>query len=226
MTTTTTRRVTTAAATARNWRDSAACQGCDIEEFFSEKPGTQKRIQGICRGCPVRMNCLDDAIDYEQSSYMRWGVVGGLTTVQRRALRCEILLGNLPNLLQARQMASPAWASQMMPLRQRGLNPEQMSVELRSQGVLVSPVTVRVAVWWAGGKAGVVPRRSPGDTRQLWELVRDHCQEAVYGLRDLGVGNRDVAAYLLVSEDTLGLAITAWNRMAKAAEIGQEVQAA
>ncbi|GAA3591010.1 WhiB family transcriptional regulator [Streptomyces osmaniensis] len=201
-----------ASLTAKTWRDSAACQGCDVEEFFDDRTGTQERIQGICRGCPVRVQCLDDTLEYEGGSYMRWGVVGGLTTVQRRALRCEALLGHRPNLRQARQLASPAWASRMMPLRQRGLSPQEMAVELRKHHVIASPVTVRLAVWWAGGKGGIVPRRQPGDRRHTWEIVRDGCQDIVFQLREMGVGNRDVAAYLLVSEDALGRAITAWRK--------------
>jgi hypothetical protein len=137
--------------------------------------------------------------------------VGGLTTVQRRALMCEDLLGNRPDLRQARELASPEWASRMRPLQYRGLTPAQMAVELRGHRVLASPVTVRLAVWWTGGKGGVVDRRGPGDTRQLWELVRDGSREVVDRLRELGVGTRDVAAYLLVSEDALRRAITAWR---------------
>ena len=109
-----------------------------------------------------------------------------------------------------------------MPLRQRGLSPVQVAVELRRHDVVATPVTVRVAMWWAGGKGGLLPRRGPGDSRFLWQLVRDECQDVVYRLRGLGVGNRDVAAYLQVSEDALSRAITAWR--AEAAE--KEVAAA
>ena len=210
MTTATRRARRHAAPPARDWRPSAACRGCDLEEFFDDRPGTQERIQGICRGCPVRPECLTDGFSYEGDSY-RWGVVGGLTTVQRRALRCEALLGEKPNLKQAAALASPVWASRMMPLRQRGLSPAEMAVELRKHHVLASAVTVRLAVWWAGGKGGVVPRRSPGDERLLWELVRDGCRDIVFRLREMGVGNRDVAAYLVVSEDTLADAVKAWR---------------
>jgi hypothetical protein len=209
---------------ASNWRTSAACQGIDLDTVFSDQARPQKRVQGICRSCPVRGICLTDVLDYEADNCMRWGVVGGLTTVQRRALRCELLLGNRPDLRQARELASPSWASVMMPLRQRGLSPSEMAAELRGRRVLATPVTVRLAVWWAGGKGGVVPRRGPGDTRQLWEMVRDHCREVVDRLRSMGVGNRDVAAYLLVSEDALRRAITAWR--AQDAAIAEEVAAA
>lgn len=201
---------------ASNWRDQAVCREVDDELFFVDNPGTQQRVQGVCRGCPVRVECLDDAIAYEASSYMRWGVVGGLTTIQRRALRCEGLLGNRPNLRQARELSSPRWTARMAPLRYRGLTPEQMAVELRHKhSLLVAPVTVRLAVWWMGGKGGVLPRRGPGDGRHLWELVRDEARDVVYELRGLGAGNRDIAAYLQVSEDALGKAIHAWRAEAR-----------
>jgi hypothetical protein len=93
-------------------------------------------------------------------------------------------------------------------------------VELRGHRLLVSPVTVRVAVWWAGGKGSVMPRRGHGDVRQLWELVRDECRDIVVRLRDLEVGNRDIAAYLQVSEDALSRAITAWRVQDAAAVAG------
>jgi hypothetical protein len=196
---------------ASDWRRFSACRDTDLDTLFSDKKGTQERVQGICRGCPVRTSCLVDVLDYEADNCMRWAVVGGLTTVQRRALRCEALLGNRPNLAQARQLASPRWASVMMPLRYRGLSPVELSAELRRHSIIATPVTVRLAVWWAGGKGGVVPRRGPGDERHLWELVRDHCREVAEELRRLGAGKQDVAAYLGVSEDSLAKAITAWR---------------
>jgi len=211
MTTATRHATTPAARPPADWRTSAACQGVDIETLFSDANRTQERVQGICRGCPVLITCLRDALAYEADSYMRWGVVGGLTTVQRRALMCEDLLGNRPDLRQARELASPVWASRMRPLQYRGLTPAQMAVELRGHRVLAAPVTVRLAVWWAGGKGSIVDRRGPGDTRQLWELVRDGSREHVDRLRGMGVGVRDIAAYLLVSEDSLSRAIAAWR---------------
>lgn len=216
--TTRTRLSTKPATPNLNWRERAACQGHDTEMFFVEAPGTQTRMQGVCRGCPVMVQCLVDVTRYESASYMRWGVVGGLTTVQRRALRCEVLLGNRPDLRQARVLASPVWASVMMPLRHRGASPAEMAVELRAHDVLASAVTVRLAVWWAGGKGSVMPRRAPGDRRLLWQQVRDECRDVVVQLRELGVGNRDVAAYLQVSEDALERASSSWRRAAAAAE--------
>jgi WhiB family redox-sensing transcriptional regulator len=206
-----TRLATNRAAHYSDWRGSASCQGIDLDTTFSDSPGTQKRVQGICRGCPVRMTCLSDVVAYEKTSYMRWGVVGGLTTVQRRALRVEALLGSEPSLKQARALSSPVWASRMMPLRQRGLTPAQIAVELRKHDVIASPVTVRLAVWWAGGKGGLLPRRANGDSRAVWEIVRDECRDVVMQLREMGAGNRDIAAYLQVCEDYLAKAVQAWK---------------
>lgn len=222
-TTLTGRATRPAALTAATWRTAASCQEYDLEQFFDDQPAAQSRLQGICRGCPVRTACLADTLQYEADRDMRWGVVGGLTTVQRRALRCEALLGHRPYLRQARELASPAWASRMMPLIQQGLTPEQIAVELRAYEVIASAVTVRVAVWWVGGKGSVVARRGPDDERFLPELVRDECRGVVEQLKALGASKRDVAAYLLVSEDSLGQAITAWRKDDAAAE---EVKAA
>lgn len=208
------------------WTGRAACHDRDLEPFFSDAAGTQQRMQTLCRGCPVRPACAADILRYEGDFYMRWGIFGGLTPLQRRALRCETLLGNVPNLEQAAELASPAWTSKLIPLRHRGLNPEEIAAEIRKKhGVIAAPVTVRVAVWWAGGKGSVLPRRWQGDRRRLWELVRDECRHIVDELRALDAGSRDIAAYLQVSELVLGQAAHAW-RAEDAARAAKELEAA
>jgi hypothetical protein len=62
MTTATRHATTVASRPARNWRTAAACQGVDLDTLFSDANRTQERIQGICRGCPVRLTCLRDAL--------------------------------------------------------------------------------------------------------------------------------------------------------------------
>jgi hypothetical protein len=178
--------------------------------FHSDEPADQRRAQGVCRRCPVRLQCLADVFGYEDRS-TRWGVFGGLTTIQRRALYCEELLGSVLNVGQARELASPRWSRRMAALRYRGISPEQMAVELRHDGVIASSATVRVAVWWSGGKGGVLPRRNPGDSRSVWELVRDECRPIVDQLKQAGASNRDVSAYLQVAYNALDEAFRAWK---------------
>ena len=198
---------------ATSWSEAAACQGSDLEEFFADSEKTQRLMQDLCRGCPSRTSCLTDILKYEDGSYyMRWGVSGGLTAVQRRALRCEALLGNIPNWEQAAELASPAWTSRMKPLYRGGFLPEGIAAELRKQySVIAAPVTVRLAVWWAGDKGSVLPHRGRDDRRLLWEVVRDESRDVVGELRSFGAGSRDISAYLQVSVTALNQATRAWE---------------
>jgi hypothetical protein len=214
MTTPTRLARTQAARTA--WEPRAACKQSDPEKFHSDEPADQRRAQGVCRRCPVRSQCLTDVFDYEDRS-TRWGVVGGLTTIQRRALYCEELLGSVLNVGKARELASPRWSRRMMALRSAGFSPQQMAAELLHDGVIASAATVRVAVWWSGGKGGVLPRRNPGDRRVVWELVRDECRPIVDRLKQAGASNRDVSAYLQVAYNALDEAIRAWKAQDEAA---------
>ncbi|WGT47623.1 WhiB family transcriptional regulator [Tessaracoccus lacteus] len=42
----------------------------------------QKRARTVCAGCPVRSECLAEALD----NRIEWGVWGGMTERERRAL--------------------------------------------------------------------------------------------------------------------------------------------
>lgn len=213
--TTTTGRATTLAALPAGWRTSSACQGVDIDTLFTDDARLQTKVQGICRGCSVRATCLTDITSYEQDGYMVWGVAGGLTTMQRRALRVERFLGNVPDPEQARLLASPRYARVMAEFRDWPA--DAVAGELRKQQVLASPATVRLALWWTGGHGGVLQPKKDADRRHTWERVRDEAQDMVAQLRELGLGNRDVAAYLMVSEDALSRAITVWRASAETA---------
>lgn len=208
--TTHTRHGTTLASVMPEWRTRAACIGTDLEAFFDETPDAQDLTQRVCRRCPVRTACLTDIVRWEADGYMRWGVVGGLTHLQRRALRCERLLGNVPNLEQARRLSSRVFAGFMADVLEWPA--DLVAAELRKHGVLASAVTVRVALWWSGGKGTVLRPQEAGSWRPLWERVRDECRTVVAELRGFGLGNRDIAAYLGVSEDALGRAVHAWRR--------------
>jgi hypothetical protein len=203
-----TRRRTTDAAPAQ-WRDSSACQGVDIDTLYSERPADQDRVTRICRGCPVRSICLRDAIAYEGGEYMTWGVAGGLTDWQRRALRVEARLGNRPNLEQARKLTTDVFAGFMREWRDWPA--DVVAAELRKHRILASPVTVRVALWWTGGKGNMLPPKQEGDSRSPWMEVRDNCRPVAGQLRELGVGHKDIAAYLGVTRDAFERAARSWR---------------
>lgn len=58
-----------------------ACQTDDADLWFAERPETLARAQALCRGCPVRRDCLAEALRRREP----WGVWGG-QIVQRGAV--------------------------------------------------------------------------------------------------------------------------------------------
>jgi WhiB family redox-sensing transcriptional regulator len=65
-----------------HWADSALCAQTDPELFFPGKGGTSAPAKRICAACPVRAECLQDALDRGE----RFGIRGGLSERQRRKL--------------------------------------------------------------------------------------------------------------------------------------------
>jgi Transcription factor WhiB len=68
-----------------DWSDDAACRGFPTEWWF---PASGDVLAGevaaaICRRCPVRRECLAEALAVEDD-FSRHGILGGLTP-QRRA---------------------------------------------------------------------------------------------------------------------------------------------
>lgn len=63
------------------WTERAVCKGTDPDELFVQG-AAQNRAKLICRGCPVRTECLADALD----NNIEFGVWGGMTERERRAL--------------------------------------------------------------------------------------------------------------------------------------------
>lgn len=75
------------------WRYDAKCRGVDTEIFFPPRDKDQyssiaEKAKGICLGndgspaCPVRKNCLKDAIEREELH----GIWGGLSHRERNAM--------------------------------------------------------------------------------------------------------------------------------------------
>lgn len=68
------------------WMDDALCAQTDPELFFPVQGGGSADAKRICAECPVAAMCLDYAMRVpSEDDY--WGVFGGLTAAERRALR-------------------------------------------------------------------------------------------------------------------------------------------
>ncbi|NUS15239.1 MAG: WhiB family transcriptional regulator [Streptomyces sp.] len=64
-----------------DWSTQAACRTTDPDELFVQG-AAQNRAKAVCTGCPVRTECLADALD----NRVEFGVWGGMTERERRAL--------------------------------------------------------------------------------------------------------------------------------------------
>ncbi len=64
----------------KGWSKQAACKGRTEELFVMG--AAQNRAKQVCRGCPVRTECLAEALD----NRIEWGVWGGMTERERRAV--------------------------------------------------------------------------------------------------------------------------------------------
>jgi WhiB family redox-sensing transcriptional regulator len=74
------------------WQRDAACRGVDLKEFYDYEEklaGAEARreanavINTWCRHCPVRRDCLANAIATSE----RWGIWGGTTAPERKSMR-------------------------------------------------------------------------------------------------------------------------------------------
>src|SRR6185369_11780695 len=64
-----------------DWPSQAACRNGDPDALFVQ--GAEQNVaKRVCRGCPVRYECLADALD----NRIEFGVWGGMTERERRAL--------------------------------------------------------------------------------------------------------------------------------------------
>lgn len=61
------------------------CAQADPEEFFPEKGASTSQAKRVCASCPVRAECLEYALDRGE----RYGIWGGTSERQRRALLAE-----------------------------------------------------------------------------------------------------------------------------------------
>lgn len=64
-----------------DWPAHAACRGMDPDRLFVQG-AAQNRAKSVCASCPVRAECLADALD----NAIEFGIWGGMTERERRAL--------------------------------------------------------------------------------------------------------------------------------------------
>lgn len=72
------------------WQDKASCKGMDPIIFFGpefaetvkEKRDREDQAKGVCDTCPVKKDCLEYALEAREA----YGIWGGLTEVERKAL--------------------------------------------------------------------------------------------------------------------------------------------
>lgn len=67
----------------RSWQDQANCLGIDPDLFFPERGASVKEAKEACRGCVVRLDCLEFALVNGE----KFGIWGGLSERERRRLR-------------------------------------------------------------------------------------------------------------------------------------------
>ena len=74
-----------------HWRDHAACRGMPIDLFIHRLGEKQivkriKEAKAVCAGCPVRPECLNEAMQYLADQEECAGIWGGLTLNERKEL--------------------------------------------------------------------------------------------------------------------------------------------
>jgi WhiB family redox-sensing transcriptional regulator len=68
---------------ADRWQERANCLGVDPDLFFPERGASTREAKGVCRGCEVRVECLEYALAHGE----KFGIWGGLSERERRRVR-------------------------------------------------------------------------------------------------------------------------------------------
>ncbi|MSW60826.1 MAG: hypothetical protein F2823_02755, partial [Actinobacteria bacterium] len=67
------------------WQERANCLGVDPDLFFPERGASTREAKGVCKGCEVRLECLEYALAHGE----KFGIWGGLSERERRRVRRE-----------------------------------------------------------------------------------------------------------------------------------------
>lgn len=64
------------------WQQDAACRDADPDLFFSSDEGDREEAMRLCASCPVRLECLEHALDSREA----YGIWGGTDEQERKRL--------------------------------------------------------------------------------------------------------------------------------------------
>ena len=70
-------------ADVNRWQERANCLGVDPDLFFPERGASTREAKSVCRGCEVRVECLEYALAQGE----KFGIWGGLSERERRRVR-------------------------------------------------------------------------------------------------------------------------------------------
>jgi WhiB family redox-sensing transcriptional regulator len=93
-----------------DWTMRAKCRG--MEDALFPEASDQKRARLLCSGCPVRFECLSEALD----NRIEWGIWGGMTERERR-----LLLRQRPDVT--------SWSALLMPKEGQGGSDQSLSAK-------------------------------------------------------------------------------------------------
>ena len=66
-----------------DWKDVSNCLGVDPDLFFPERGASTREAKEVCRGCVVRVECLEYALQNGE----KFGIWGGMSERERRRIR-------------------------------------------------------------------------------------------------------------------------------------------
>lgn len=81
----------------RSWQDYANCLGVDPDLFFPERGASTREAKEVCRGCVVREDCLEYALQNGE----KFGIWGGMSERERRRIRRQRALARAAAAAQA-----------------------------------------------------------------------------------------------------------------------------
>lgn len=124
------------------WVRLAACRALDEPDRLFVQGAAQHDAKTVCMGCPVRLECLAEALD----ARIEWGVWGGMTERERRAV-----LRRRPQVTSWRRLLEAARAEYervggVVEARSAGAPSDSTTATIRSTtGLTTADEPVRVA---------------------------------------------------------------------------------